>query len=669
MPPPVRSSLQRGETAWIWTVDPARLHAVDFLAYRLGFFRPLSGSGRRGAATRKGLNTHQLNRLAERSLNPFSCSSLVKKQTTPHEEVPFFSPLDTMKRMMREWELRQGTRVRQEEEMAVKQEAEAAITMHHPESLFFDEDAVLFRFGMGSFASPAAPAFSGLFRQHWRDFFVTEMVTDAAGAATPISREHCFSIPPLPFSLLNPAETREEGDVDAERNTNHADDGQGGLGPSSSFFAVDVEERLAELIKEDDTVKNHLTSTETDDSVEIVQGKNDGGSGRKCFYLQCHLHKQHVAHSVALANIAQTLRMHPSGISVAGIKDYIGDTVQRVRLENITPAAALGANRFFRMKKWSMTLSNFSYQTEPLVPGRLFGNQFRIVLRDVTASREDVERALHDFELYGFPNYYGCQRFSWFGGKNDAAFALLHHNWLVFAFRFLGYTNRDLTLRELLQREKKYPNPLQDEYRRNVVRRLRRIATEPMELDAAPFLSCPPLGVPLTSADGGPISKKQELIILQLRGAFLDLSVRDRRLTAQRLSSYLWNQVLTLRLHHFGLNVLVGDIVLPETFRRLVSMPVDRADCYREGIRLITDEEDKATYSITDVVHPGFSFNGIQRPMNAVGEYFLQVCNKYHLDWHANHAKTGIRDFLEPPRPIIRKPLICGTNIIHPSQS
>ncbi|ESL06670.1 tRNA pseudouridine synthase [Trypanosoma rangeli SC58] len=86
-------------------------------------------------------------------------------------------------------------------------------------------------------------------------------------------------------------------------------------------------------------------------------------------------------------------------------------------------------------------------------------------------------------------------------------------------------------------------------------------------------------------------------------------------------------------------------------------MPVDRADCYREGIRLITDEEDKATYSITDVVHPGFSFNGIQRPMNAVGEYFLQVCNKYHLDWHANHAKTGIRDFLEPPRPIIRKPL------------
>ncbi|RNF18666.1 putative tRNA pseudouridine synthase [Trypanosoma cruzi] len=657
-----QSRLWRNKSAWIWTVDKATLHAIDFLAYRLGLFHPPPGGTVRGAATLARSKCDRLNILSERSSVHSSFFPVVRKQQTSCGEIHFFSSLDTMKRMMREWERRQRKRARDEEEMAIKEETEVAAKLQHPEFLFSDEDSVLLRFGMGSFASPTAPGFSGLFRQHWKDFIVTEMVTDAAGLATAIPREHDWSIPALPPSLLNVTETREKwrGDSDADMNKNDAEDEvRGDVGPSSSFFAVDVEERVAELLKEGSREENPLASEEPEEGEKEKKedGNNDCVAGKRDFYLQCYLHKRHIAHSVALANIAQTLRMHPSGISVAGIKDYIGDTIQRVRLKNITPAAALEANSFFRMKKWSMTLSDFSYQNEPLVPGRLFGNHFRIVLRDVTAAREDVERALHAFEQNGFPNYYGCQRFSWFGGKNDAAFALLHHNWLVFAFRFLGYTSCELTLRELLQREKKYPNPLQDEYRRNVVRRLRRIATEPTELDVAPFLSCPPLGAPPTSADGGPISDKQELIILQLREAFLDLNVRDRRLTAQRLSSYLWNQVLTLRLHHFGLKVLVGDVVLPESFRRVAALPVDRTDCYREGIRFIADEEEKLAYTITDVMHPGFSFNGIQRPMNTVGEYYLQVCGKYHLDWHAHHAQTGIHDFLEPPRPIIRKPI------------
>ncbi|EKF38460.1 tRNA pseudouridine synthase, putative [Trypanosoma cruzi marinkellei] len=662
MRPLAPSRLWRNKTAWIWTVDKATLHAIDFLAYRLGLFHPPPGGTGCGAATLARSKGDRLNILSERSSVHSSFSPVVRKQQTSCGEICFFSSLDTMKRMMREWERRERKRARDEEEMAIKEEADVAAKLHHPEFLFSDEDSVLLRFGMGGFASPTAPGFFGLFRQHWKDFIVTEMVTDAAGLATAISREHDWSIPALPPSLLNATETGEQGRGDgvADTNKNEAEgEGRGDVGPSSSFFTVDVEERVAVLLKEGSSEENPLTSVEPEEEEkEKEAGNNDCVAGKRDFYLQCYLHKRHVAHSVALANIAQTLRMHPSGISVAGIKDYIGDTIQRVRLKNITPAAALEANRFFRMKKWSMTLSDFSYQNEPLVPGRLFGNHFRIVLREVTAAREDVERALHAFEQHGFPNYYGCQRFSWFGGKNDAAFALLHHNWLVFAFRFLGYTNCELTLRELLQREKKYPNPLQDEYRRNVVRRLRRIATEPTELDVAPFLSCPPLGAPPTSADGGPISDKQELIIfLQLREAFFDLNARDRRLTAQRLSSYLWNQVLTLRLHHFGLQVLVGDIVLPETFRCVAALPVDRTDCYREGIRVIADEEEKSAYTITDVMHPGFSFNAIRRPMNTVGEYYLQVCGKYHLDWHAHHAQTGIYDFLEPPRPIIRKPI------------
>ncbi|SYZ67361.1 tRNA_pseudouridine_synthase_D_(TruD) [Leishmania braziliensis MHOM/BR/75/M2904] len=379
--------------------------------------------------------------------------------------------------------------------------------------------------------------------------------------------------------------------------------------------------------------------------------------GERHHYLQCTLHKQHMAHGNALAHIAQTLRIHPRSISVAGIKDYIGDTVQRVRLESVSPAAALEANRRFRRKGLPIKLSDFSYESRPLMPGDLFGNHFHVVLRDVSVPRAALADAIAAFGENGFPNYYGCQRFSWFGGKQDAAFALLRHNWLAFAFLFLNYTDKDRSLRELLQRPKKYPHPSQDEYRRRVVRRLRQIAVEPTDLDVGPFLSCPPLSAVLTHADGQPFSKLEELICAQLRDAYFDLHSQSRRLTAQRLSSFLWNQVLTLRLHHLGgARVLDGDMVAPAATRQLSTSVEDRRDWFHTfGDRATA--ENRHRYTIQDVVHPGFSFDGIALPQNIIGAYYLQICDKYRLDWMAQHSRSGLKDFREPPRPIIRKPL------------
>lgn len=387
---------------------------------------------------------------------------------------------------------------------------------------------------------------------------------------------------------------------------------------------------------------------------DVLDRSTDGG---RCHYLQCTLHKQHMAHGNALAHIAQILRIHPRSISVAGIKDYIGDTVQRVRLENVSPAAALEANRHFRRKGLHMKLSDFSYETRPLMPGDLFGNHFRIVLRDVSVPRAVLADAIAAFGENGFPNYYGCQRFSWFGGKQDAAFALLRHNWLAFAFLFLNYTDKDRSLRELLQRPKKYPHPTQDEYRRRVVRRLRQIAVEPTDLDAAPFLSCPPLSAVLTHTDGQPFNKVEELICAQLRDAYFDLHVQSRRLTAQRLSSFLWNQALTLRLHHVGgARVLDGDMVAPAAIRQLSTSVEDRRDWFHTFGDRVT-AENRHRYTIEDVVHPGFSFDGIALPQNIVGAYYQQICDKYGLDWMAQHSRSGLKDFREPPRPIVRKPL------------
>ncbi|SCU68137.1 tRNA pseudouridine synthase, putative [Trypanosoma equiperdum] len=666
------------KSKWIWELEPSRLHAIDFFTYRLGLFsdpstkctRKVAVDGSNGKISNKKRNANRLNKLSE-PLSPIPSpygGELTKAHNTAGDgcsRIFSFSPLKLMQRMMREWEEEQRELLSRDEEILAREEAQMASIMKHPSALFGDEAAVLYKFGMGAFVSPNAPGFSGIFRQHWKDFLVTEMVYDSEGEdGKPLSRELDWTIPPLPDCFRS---------VD-ESDTKYVHGGSTASGENriNSFFTVDIGGQLKQIMKED---SGEGDSKRT--GVEPLTGNLSGAASRNKsrlegngqdedssefrtgkFYLQCYLRKQHIAHSVALSNIAQTLRMHPSCISVAGIKDYIGDTLQRVRLQNVTPASALEANRVFRKKKWAMTLSDFSYHTEPLFPGRLFGNHFKIVLRDVTVPKTCIQQAVYELQTHGFPNYYGCQRFSWFGGTNDAAFAILNQNWLAFAFRFLGYTSRELTLRELLQREKKYPNPVQDEYRRNIVRRLRSIAIEPSELDTAPFLACPSLGAPLTATDGGPVSKKQELILLQLQGAYLDLSVMSRRLTAQRLCSYLWNQVLTLRLHHFGgKEVLEGDMVLPEVLRRVQTSPEERTDWYRQGIHLVETEEERERTSIMNVIHPGFSFNSMRLPQNAVGEYFLQVCQKYHLEWHSRHSRLGIHDFFEPPRPIIRKPM------------
>ncbi|KAG5474406.1 hypothetical protein LSCM1_03188 [Leishmania martiniquensis] len=680
-----------------------------------------------------------------------------------------FTQLEVVEERARRW-LQRDRHAECQRQQAIDTEDEAwQALLQHPPSLYADEAAVASRFGMGGFVTPHKQGFSGIFRQQWQDFHVTEMMIadrdssegareEAApvatnegdarraakllliGGAYPLSRNFNFSIPPLPPSLIEEGTAagmtcgsgggEAMGHHSVRRHDAAAHTVQGDRA-DPSFFQVDVHARIQQLQEEAVAVKDRQaavaalqreekhhrlrmppadvrSSAASEDhstampssgaskntafcrraSASCDSGASAGASTsapeaaplpgrtpgecveverdrayhsadgeRSHYYLQCTLHKQHMAHGNALAHIAQILRIHQRSISVAGIKDYMGDTVQRVRLENVSPAAALEANRQFRRKGLRMTLSDFSYTSRPLMPGDLFGNHFLIVLRDVSVPRAVLADAMAAFVERGFPNYYGCQRFSWFGGRQDAAFALLRHNWLAFAFLFLNYTDKDRSLRELLQRPKKYPHPAQDEYRRRVVRRLRQIAVDPTDLDVAPFLSCPPLNAVLTHADGRPFMRLEELICAQLRDAYFDLDVQSRRLTAQRLSSFLWNQALTLRLHHLGgARVLDGDMVAPAAVRQLSASVEDRREWFQTfGDRVTSENQHR--YTIEDVVHPGFSFDGIALPQNIVGEYYKQVCEKYGLDWMAQHSRSGLKDFREPPRPIIRKPL------------
>lgn len=656
-------------STWRETLPAERIKRIDTLTYILGKYHHYSASTRSRSGEIRSRKTtasksKRLDALSSgtsrtpRSTCTSPPSSHCDASVRPHTDRA------EARELAKIWLRHADDALQRSMNEEAKEETQQTAHLLHPPQLFTDESFILRRFGMLARVSPSPGdgPMEAIFRQTWRDFHVTEMVLEGEDAV-PLSRHFSFTVPPIPASLLTPPERPFA--VDGHTRAN--------------FFQVDVKESLRAIRKEE---PHSVIDTEGHDTTpsspvsKIGEQSRDGlpaacGSGSGVpdiskgsadshgrFYLQCTLHKQHVPHSVALSELSQVLRIHPRDISVSGIKDFIGDTVQRVRLANVSPASALQANSLLARKKARrIQLSDFSYHTEPLQPGNLFGNRFKITLRDVTAPKEHVEEAMHNFHTFGFPNYYGCQRFSWFGGVADPAFALLRHNWLVFAFRFLNYTDSyELSLRALLQRERKYPHPVQDQYRRGVVRRLRRLSIDPADLDTAPFLSCPSLDEPLCSAHGGPISQVQELILLQLREAFFDLEPQSRRLTAQKLSSYCWNQALSLRLHHFGgSEVLLGDFAAPSLMRQLVSDREGRQDYYHHTA--VVTEGNRTQYTIADVLHPGFSFDGIALPDNAVGDYYKQVCGKYQLDWNFPHSRHGLRDFREPLRPIVRFPI------------
>ena len=66
-----------------------------------------------------------------------------------------------------------------------------------------------------------------------------------------------------------------------------------------------------------------------------------------------------------------------------------------------------------------------SRHVKKLRPGDLQGNRFRIVLREVTGSREAIEANLKAVAAQGVPNYFGAQRFGFDGGNVEQGRAML----------------------------------------------------------------------------------------------------------------------------------------------------------------------------------------------------------------------------------------------------
>uniref|UniRef100_A0A9L0S6T3 Pseudouridine synthase 7 n=1 Tax=Equus caballus TaxID=9796 RepID=A0A9L0S6T3_HORSE len=123
----------------------------------------------------------------------------------------------------------------------------------------------------------------------------------------------------------------------------------------------------------------------------------------------CHfvLYKENKDTMDAINVLSKYLRVKPNIFSYMGTKDKRAITVQEIAVLKIT------AQRLAHLNKCLMNfkLGNFSYQKNPLKLGELQGNQFTVVLRNITGTDAQVQQAMNSLKEIGFINYYGMQRF------------------------------------------------------------------------------------------------------------------------------------------------------------------------------------------------------------------------------------------------------------------
>ncbi|VEN43027.1 unnamed protein product [Callosobruchus maculatus] len=146
-------------------------------------------------------------------------------------------------------------------------------------------------------------------------------------------------------------------------------------------------------------IKKHRKGDKQDNRQEWPEGIGE--------YVHFLVYKENVDTLDACFKISEALKMRPSKLTYAGVKDKRAITTQCFCIHKVNPCKILNRTKHIRPIK----IGNFSYKSMQLKLGDLQGNNFRIALRNVAASDDVIEEALNLVKNRGFINYYGLQRF------------------------------------------------------------------------------------------------------------------------------------------------------------------------------------------------------------------------------------------------------------------
>ncbi|KAK0180099.1 hypothetical protein PV327_005775 [Microctonus hyperodae] len=410
--------------------------------------------------------------------------------------------------------------------------------------------------------------FAGIFKERFGDFHVHEITVDNV-----IAKLTTQDIPSDPESVINlkileddvvnklTASIKTLNDPDSEIN-------------SFDFEVTDMskeQRRVAhQLVKQNASIRSQTIEKDNKKFMSITKhnsSKTDkyaqkyyrdthvDWSQREGLYCHFLLHKVNLDTMDALNQLAMNSRSKSNSFSYAGTKDRRARTTQWISIKRMEPKIILEAG--YRVR--GAYVGNFKYAKEPLKLGMLNGNRFTIALRNVSATNDEIERAMTSLRDNGFINYYGLQRFGSVAAipTYEIGKALLQGKWneaIDLILKPRSGEPRDMTeAREIYAKTKDAGAALKRMYR--------------MDKIEAKLLR----GIQLN----GPTNPQ---------GA-LDLIPRNTRLMyIHSYQSYIWNNVVSRRIREFGCKPIVGDLVYEKSF--------DKSDTETLDYLLTNDGED-----------------------------------------------------------------------------
>ena len=137
--------------------------------------------------------------------------------------------------------------------------------------------------------------------------------------------------------------------------------------------------------------------------VEEIPAYEPSGTGE---HLYLWIEKRDIPHDLLLRRLSKILEVRPDDIGTAGIKDRRAVTRQYVSVPNKS------AERVEQLNSDDLQVIRAIPHGNKLRTGHLRGNRFSLVVRDVTSDAETRAEAITAaLNKFGFPNYYGEQRF------------------------------------------------------------------------------------------------------------------------------------------------------------------------------------------------------------------------------------------------------------------
>lgn len=318
-------------------------------------------------------------------------------------------------------------------------------------------------------------------------------------------------------------------------------------------------------------------------------------------YTAFTLRKENLETLEAISYMAAVLGVLPSDFTYAGIKDKRAITYQAMVVKKISPEWLL--DKVSEFERRGMQISRVRPVSEPLKLGRLQGNHFDLVIRDLkphekhglTGLQQLVKEAVENVKNRGFVNYYGPQRFG--SGScvqaDQVGLALLKEK--MEASVKLFFTPED-------------GEDLQNKAKRHFL--LTGNAKESLALM--------------------PAYKARERLMLRalhrygsgqegcIRG-WLSLPHSMRVFYLHSYCSRVWNEAASYRLQKLGFKPVQGDLVWAGSEKGLKDTT---EELNTPQVHVVTSEEEKdEVFSLDQVILP-MPGNSVKYPENLLGQWY-----------------------------------------------